>query len=447
VNTAPVRKSLHDILWVAGPKVLGAAAQLSFNLILLRFLMPADYGTISVCLSGILLIDAVMGSALDMGILRLAPSHAAQGRMDDALGVQQAAFMLKPIGGLLLGITVIAYGPELSTLLFQRSDRAGLILLSVVALIGLQLMRSIQAHFQVNQKFVAYGAADLLHNVLRFGGIALLLASGHPPLWGILAFYAAAPIVVSAALLASGARALVSVMPRWASFREFGALILWYLPAAAVGSMLGRIDLFMVTRYAGVSEAGIFSAAQVLVVAPQLLGSYVAVVFGPLIMPRHENGTLGAFYRKTQIALALACAGLFLMAWAAVSFLAPIVLPDDYQRAAGILLLLLPSTLAPLLNYPLCVQVLLFLRPKAVLAFDLVCAAPLLLAYRYAIVNHGTEGAAVVTTSFAVMKTVFLQVFAWRVVSKSRLLEISPKYFPAFLGTAGRVEHPHRLEK
>jgi O-antigen/teichoic acid export membrane protein len=421
-------KTISALLYVAVPKVLAGGGQFLLNLFLLRYFGPVQFGAVAVCLTAILFCDAFLGSAIDMGILRLCPSYVAQGRPLRSLQIQQAGLVLKPMLIGLLIVPITAAGGALSLLLFQRRDQADLVVLTMLALLGILLLRSVQTYFQVEHRFNWYGGADLAHNALRYGFIAFALAAGIATPARLLATYAIAPLVVCFGLLAFAARDLLRTRISIAAAKELCRVLLWFVPTALVGGLTTRMDVFFVSSLAGVAEAGIFTAAQAVVMPAQLLGAYLAVVFGPRIMPQFEDGSLGAFYRRFQGGILLLSIACYVVALACIAWVAPILFPPAFRRSASVLAILLPAALAALINFPLTISLLLFLKPKLVLAIDAVAVPILCLAYSWTIPRYGAAGAAAVTTSYALVKTLVLQVTAWRLLRTPKVeAGISPR--------------------
>src|ERR1700730_9366651 len=77
----------RDFICVALPKVFSAVLQLIINLLLIRHLGPDQAGIVFVCLTTILLGDAVLGSALDVAVVRLVTGKHGE----DLLEIQKAA--------------------------------------------------------------------------------------------------------------------------------------------------------------------------------------------------------------------------------------------------------------------------------------------------------------------------------------------------------------------
>jgi hypothetical protein len=64
--------SLGRFLMVSVPKLAAGIGTIALNLVLIRYLAAEDLALVSLCLAGVLLVDSIAGSALDMGTLKLA---------------------------------------------------------------------------------------------------------------------------------------------------------------------------------------------------------------------------------------------------------------------------------------------------------------------------------------------------------------------------------------
>lgn len=408
----------HEFLWVAVPKASGAVFQLFFNLILLRYFGPAQFGVLAVCLSVVILSDAVLGAAFDTAILRQGPMY----HVDDpvrSLQVQQAGLLLKPLMGLVAAVPLLLFGSRLSMLLFQGRGSKMLLYLSAASVLGLLMLRSVQAHFQVSRKFRRYGASDLLHNAIRYGGTALLLIFNGATPGRVIAMYAAAPLVIAVTLLATMARPLLLVPVSTHAISEVLGLIKSYLPTAAVGSITSRMDLLFVTSFASVAQAGVFAAAQTLILAPQMIGMYLAVVFTPRIMPLWKAGELWPIYRRFQRIAVIGCCAAYIIGLATMGRFVIWFMPVSFHSATAVALILLPAGLAAFVNFPWTISFLLFLRPRFLLKFDLVALPVLAVLYMVVVPAHGAAGAAVVTTAYALIKTAALQKVASNILHRS----------------------------
>ena len=422
VNTKPrflttVDTNIREFLWVAVPKSTGAFLQLVFNFLLLWQLGSNQFGALAVCLTGLILADAVLGSSFDMAVLRVAPLEQ-QDNPQYSLQVQQAGLLLKPALGVLAAVPLVLFGNALGALLFQQQGSATLLYLTAAAVLARLTMRSVQTHFQVGRNFRRYGSIEVLHSVGRYGGIAVLIALRLATPERVLAMCAAAPLVLTSVFLATQARALLQVPLSGHALAQVLRLVKTYIATSSVGSTVDRIDLFLVTSLASVSQAGIFAAAQTMVLVPQLLGMYLGVVFSPRVMPLWKRGELAGVYRRFQKVAFLACCAVFVIAVPAIRPVAAVLLPHSFASAAGVALILLPVGLVGFLNFPWTVSLLLFSRPRLLVAIELAFVPVLVAGYTFAIPRYGAGGAAAVSAAYALLKTATLQALAWRTLRR-----------------------------
>lgn len=410
-----MRREIGEFLCVALPKILGGLLQLALNLLLLQYFHPEEFGVIGVCVAMVVLSDAVLGAGIDMGVLRLSPAYY-ETRPQYSLQVQYAAWVMKVAGAAVVAIPLAFFAGQASAFLFGQPGQQTLLLLCSVSLLGLLLLRSAQLYYQVRRSFLAYGALDLIHTFLRYGGIAALLALGIQTPQRVVAVMAVAPLVVVVGVIIAFSGTILRVPFSSGAFSELLHVIRWYLLTTAVGAIIMRMDVLLVSAVGGAAQAGIFAAAQVMALVPHLIGTYLAVVCAPRVMPLWQQGRLPAVYRKSQIGLAGFCVGAYLLALLLLRPLAPLFLPPHYAETLTVLLVLLPSGLAALLTFPWTVSLLLFLRPRLLLLIDAASLPFLVPAYIMAIRQSGALGAAIVTTGFALCKTAALHLIAFRLL-------------------------------
>lgn len=415
-----LKPSVMKFLWVAGPKILAGGLQFLLMFLLMRHFHPREFGSISVCMSAVILCDSVVGGATDSGVLRLAPSLGAQDTAR-SLQYQQAGVVLKLIFVAIVAALVLLLARPLSRLLFQSPSGAGYLSISLVALLATLLMRSAQMQYQLVERFTSYGVADLANSALKFGGVALLLMVLHPSPGMVLAAYGLSTLTVAVVVFAANGALLPGGLFSQAQLLQLVSHVRWFVLVSATGTLISRMDLFLVSSLLGVASAGIYSAAQFVALVPQLIGSYIAVVFSPRVMPMWESGTLLKLYREVQLGLCLGAATVYLGAYTMLPRLSESLFPASFRQSEPVILALLPSGLCALINFPLTLLLLLFLWPRFLVALDCISLPLLVTAYAWVIPVHGVMGAAFVTTAAALVRTVVMQVAAWRLLHRQSL--------------------------
>lgn len=413
-----MKPAIISFFWVAGPKILAGALQFILTLALLRHFDPADFGAISVCISGVLLGDSIIGGATDSGVLRLAPSSSAT-TPTGSLQFQQAGLVLKLALSAIIAIPTIFLLKRISWFLFQTDHGRVYLAISQAALIGMLMLRSAQMLYQIKERFLPYGISDLTNSLLKFGGLGLLLLLARPSPAAVLSCYAVAPFLVIGLILFFSQGALVRVPFSRTAFQELAYHVKWFLLVSATGTVIARMDVFLVSSLAGISSAGIYSAAQTITLVPQLIGSYIAVVFSPRIMPMWEKGNLRKLYCDFQLSIFACSVVAFILALLIIPRTFGLIFPLAFRQSQAVILVLLPAGLCALINFPLTILLLLFMRPRFLVTVDLVLLPVLLLAYVLVIPVYGVMGAAIVTTLGALAKTGVMQVAAWRLLLES----------------------------
>lgn len=413
-----IANDLHDVLWVAVPKGFGGAVQVCFSVVLVRFLGPKSFGMFSVCLAAVILCDSIFGSAIDMSIFRIAPLYRDQNPLA-ALQIQKAGLMIKPLGALVAIVPIVLFGSRLSQALFQTPDAAPLLYITLAALLGSLLIRSTQVHFQIERRFRIYGLTDLLDTFLCFGTITALLLAGIRSPIKLLAVYAIVPITVSAIILGTFARKMAFVQVTPEATRVLLRTLKWFLITVIVGSLLSRMDLFFVSAFAGVQEAGIYSAAQIFALLPALMGLYISAVFSPRVMPLWQQGKLRPIYMRYQVGLLVLALLIYLVSLFLLPRVTSHILPASFRRSNAVILALLPAGLCSFLSFPWTIPFLLYLRPRLLVVIDCIALGILAPLYIQIARHAGALGVAALTSGAMAVRTSIHQWLAWRMIRVS----------------------------
>jgi O-antigen/teichoic acid export membrane protein len=406
------RRRIVELLSVAGPKFSNGAAVLAINVLLLRFLNAEQLAAVSLCIAGILLADSIVGSAMDMGTLRLASGTVSA---SESSHIQQQALYLKLLACGVAFVCFGVFGNRLWHELTREDNGRSLLLLSCFAASGLLLLRSAQIQVQIERRFGRYGLLDLAHTVLRFGGVAVLMTLRRVTPFSVMCCFAAAPLPVCAYWLLTRGRELfrgssLDLLALKSVFRY----VRWFLLTFALGAIISRIDLFLVSRWSSMRQAGMLSAAQVFALVPQMLGLYLSVLVGPRIMPQIKQGTFWDFFRRTQTLLLVAAAGFYLAFAVSWPLWSSHLLPHKFADSGAIIQVLMPGALAGLATFPLTLAFVVFTRPRFLFTMDCISLPGLAVAYYLAIPRYGAMGAAVVTTSVNVLRAAIAQGMAWK---------------------------------
>jgi O-antigen/teichoic acid export membrane protein len=402
-----------EFLSVASPKVLAGVCTFVLNVLLMRDFGVEQFGIFALCSTVILLSDTILGSSLDLAVLRLAPLEHERDK-PLCLAIQKTGLLLKAGMGMLfcLGIALCA----LNMGLLHGKDGSRLLFATCAAIIALLLLRSAQVHAQVAQRFFLFGLLDFLHLTVKFGGIAALVLAGRvsPPL--VLLLFALGPLSGFVLWRATAGREFTKALngqhlQLTARLWHYGR---WFLITFGLAALVSRLDIFLLSKWSTLSEVGIFSAGQVIAWVPVLIGTYLAVVLTPRIMPLAREGRFNAFYRKFQPPLLGACVLGYLLSLAAIPLIGPRLLPRSFMRSMPVISVLLPGALAGLATFPLTLSFVMFVRPKFLFFMDCISLPILMLLFFCVIPRYGAVGAAWVTSAANMIRAMVAQWMAWQ---------------------------------
>jgi O-antigen/teichoic acid export membrane protein len=412
-----MRRLLNQLAFVVLPKLLSGGGTALISLMLVHYLAPAYFGTISLCLSGIVIADAVMGSAFDLAAVRLASEIDPASQR--SLALQWATMWLKTGSVALAGGLVAIFFPSVNSAFFHGAATKQLLLLTWLACLAVLLLRSAQLNLQLQERFQAYGSLDLVHSVLRVGGIALLARAGAARPITVLALTAAAPFAVFLSWLVTAGRRLPLLSVPTGPLRELTTFARWFLLTFALGTLLGRVDLWFVAHYTNLRDTGIYSAAQVLALIPPMLGTYLSVVLSPRVVRMFREGKLLRFSLQMQALLI----GTGVLSYVLALFVLPrltSLFPGRFHDALPIFLLLLPGSLAGMISFPLTITTLMFLRPRFLFLMDCATAPLILLSYVTLLPRHRLIAAAWIFSCAALGRAVVAQIVSISILRRAR---------------------------
>ncbi len=409
------------IAFVTVAKVVGGVSLLALNVWVARRLGPAAYGSFALASAAALLVDGVLGSAVDAAVIRLTPATPAPA----VTAAEWLGVIVKAGAGAILSVTAVVVVSSVAGL-----EAAWLAGLAMVTGTGLLALRSVLVYLQLRESFGRYAAVDLTHTAVRWIGMlaAVTAAASASPITAIAAFAVAAWGVGGITLMALLVRHARSASHPAGSIAEMWRATVTALATTGVGAIVARLDLFVIGAVASASEAGIFGAAATLALAPTVLGAYLAPVFSARILPYCREQRMRPLLRDVQRGLvALAVAGVALGVIAG-PYLIERLLPADYGNASAVLQVLVIAGAAGFVTFPLVLHTLLFLSPRTYLLMDLASIPLLVPAYVVAARESGAIGVAWVTALSSVAKAAIAQLSATAAVRREqeRLTTLQP---------------------
>lgn len=416
----------HDILAVGTAKLINGTASFFIRIYTLRFLEPAAYGVLSLGLNCLMLFDALVGAALDLGTMALLTGA----RPCDTPRIQpaeKAAIRLKLALGVLLFASFWLAGEPLGRRFLHASGGRAFFLILTAGGTLILLLRSAQLYFQARLRFRAFGGIDILHSALRVLLVCLVLFWGAPSALAILSSYGVAPAIVVAAFLTYAI--LVAdwrnVRPRWFDGRAVLRSSAPILASAGISSLVSRLDVFLLALLSTPAQLGLYGAALTIATIPEILGAYLAPVFLPRILPACKAGTFFGFFRRFHLLVYLVAGALLALGLLAGKPLLSLILPARYALSIDLVRILLPGALAAASFFPLTLNFVLLTRPRIFILVDGLAAPLLVLSYYLFVPAYGAVAAAWITCLHRLLKAAIVQTAAYALARRSASLTLS----------------------
>lgn len=414
VRVSPRVRALSELALVAAGKLVALASLFAGGVLVARAGGPAEYGLFAAGLSLVLLLDATVGSPLDIATIRFCALHRDDpGRVDR---FQAAAFRVK-IG---LGAAVLLAGwlvrRPLASALFGTEDHSGLLLVVLLSAVPLLLVRSTATCLQSTLRFRAYAMLDSAQGVLRLALVLLLLAAGTRAAEPLLGAYGiSAALVFALGLWWLPQRYLTARWPQ----RDDARAIVGYSGAMTgiiiLGTVTGRADIPILAAAGTAEETGYYAAAVQVSMVVTMLATYAGIVAQPRIIPLAREGRLGMLLRWNLLGAGAASAVMLPVAIWVFPVLIRRLFGDSYDASVPILRVLIVGTCADLLTMPVVMIFVMHLFPRTALVGEAVitlgfCAAvPIVLG-----AGAGAIGVAWIVTAIRLLKLLFYSWFTLR---------------------------------
>lgn len=412
IRDAPAGAAQH-LLLVASGKLFVLGSMFACGVVVARAAdTPAEYALFAAGLTVVLLIDATLGSPLDLAAIRFGAIHRDEPRRVDRFAA--ATFRIKLVVGAGMAAAALVASRPLAELLFDTPDRIALLHIAIVSALALLLIRGTAVHLQVRLLFHRYAVLDAAQGCLRLLAIAALLAAGiHQAEWYLAAYGLAAALVFASGIVWIPQPYMLARWPERSDARAIFAFLGSTAGIVILGTVTGRSDVLFLTALGNAERAGHYAAAAHMATVVTMLAVYGAIVCQPRVIPAAQAGRLGELVRWNL----LGAAGIAVVAVPVSLFvfdpLVPALLGSDYAPAVPILKLLVIGTCADIFFMPVMMTFAIQMHPRTSLACEVGVTLVFLVAAPLAAV-HGPMAMAGVATVVRLVKFACYAGITWR---------------------------------
>lgn len=295
-------------LWVSGARVIMLGFSLLGSVIIYRYLAAgssdmAQAGQFAISMAIVRVMTNSIGSAADLVVLRRVPvlfsSDAAA-----ALNVVRAAFLLRLAALLVVLVPALLLQSWFAERFLDGRDHAPLVLLIMAAGAGELLLRSVLAVFQATERFDRFVTFEAVFQGGRLLMVLILAGTQSLSVTTVLLSYAAMgcfAAVLGARGLPQGLLAPKAIpMP---VLRDAALFFGWTVFGFGLAAGTERMDLFLLGRFLGAQEVGLYGGVLTLAVIPDYVAGMLATVLQPRVVRLQEDRELLAFNRKLILVL------------------------------------------------------------------------------------------------------------------------------------------------
>jgi lipopolysaccharide exporter len=271
--------------WVIGWRMATRVLGLASTLILVRLLLPADFGVVALGAAFAQTVEAMSVLGTDDALIReLEPTRA----------MYDTAFTLNAMRGALTGLVVA--GAALPTANFFNEPRLTPLLLALAALSVIDGWLNIgvvdfRRNFQFHKEFLL----NILPRILSVG-ITILAAVLFRSYWALIAGQAAYRITRVVASYRMHAYRPHFSLAAWRGLVLFSA---WTWALSLVQMLQVRVDPFVIGRSLGAGGVGSYALGAEVAMLPtsEIVEPLGRAAYSGFSATRREGGTQGLFYR------------------------------------------------------------------------------------------------------------------------------------------------------
>lgn len=391
LNTVTFKQSQITVVGTLINGVLGAL----FYVVLARLLGPADFGSLMIALTTLVLIADIADIGTNTGIIRFVSSNLKTSN-ERAYEFLKLSLEIKLIAWFISFILIMLLAPVLANQVFNKAELVLPFRLVAIGIGGALLFTFATASMQAYQKYFLWSSINIFTNALR---LIFILILGYLSLINIessLLVYIVLPFFgFFVALFILPTRKILSSKQEFSLSKE---LFKYNIPVAiftAISAFSGRLDIYLNAALLSSREVGIYGAASQLVQFMPQLVSALGLVAAPKFASYQNNKDMLVYFKKFQALVAGICLLGILMIPLFI-YLIPIVFGVEYQDAIIPFMFLFIAMLVFLFSIPVHHSVIFYFGRPDVFIWVSIGHLLIIGALGYFMIqNYGAVGAAI----------------------------------------------------
>ena len=337
--------AINTYLVFAGDMVF-TASTFFLTILLGRGLAVDGLGVYLVLMTVLVLVNDIFDLGMGSALSHFVPHHVGRKEPHLAWSIIKTAFTFQLALGLSLSLIVFLFSGAISTILFHTTDYVWHVQITAICMV-LGLLVSLTGFTLASlEKFKFRAAVTSLPAIVRLGILAVFFFSNTLTLE--LAFIITLIGFIPSLLvgLAAMGKEFHIARPSRASLSTLLSFSKYIGASKAVSALANRLDVLMLSAFAGPFEAGLYGAAsRMMLVYPLIAGSFSSVI-APRFARLESDVEAVAFFKRVML-VALGLVSSVLVLFILAPWVVTIVFPKpEYRQSVEIFrYLLIPNAL------------------------------------------------------------------------------------------------------
>lgn len=399
-------RTAKDASLLAAGNIVSSFLGMVFTIFAARFLGPEGWGIVAAVTSFIPILVALTDLGVGSALFQYVAGKWRTSDEKKAIYAFKTALSLRLVSLLVVSLFIVFFARSLSNLVF-KIDETGLMLWAVLGLISVSLFDFFILAIQSRQEWRMAAIVTGGVNLLRVFLLVLFYFFGTVSLPNVLFVY-----VVSGLILFLFSFWRMRILPGWSKgsrklVGEFAKFSLWLTVNKIVGTVASRVDVIIILQIGGAYMAGVYSAANRIVLGVPLLAGSLATVLAARFASLKEREQVRSFFVKSCLMVGLLAVAILVVGILSAPYIT-LLFGSEYRESTPVMQWLFVATVPLLVSGP-AVNVLIYhFKKTAIIACVAVLQLVIILPINYLFVPSMGVFAPVLALGIAQFSTTFI---------------------------------------
>lgn len=298
----PSSRALRETAITYGGLVLGGASLFLLNVLMGRWLDPAQYGGFSIALVALNTLAELSDFGLNAALIRFASYYSAHGETGKLHLLMKMVWIWRVRLAAILTVSGIAFSRLIAQHVFNAPELGQLLALSFLGIGGVIFLGFVTTYLQATRHYTRAACLQISKGLLRLALVGGFYMAGFSSLRPAMVLYAAVPWILFTAsarflprgFLAADVRDADAVAIR----RQLGHFSFWIALWSFAAVVSGRVEQVFVSGLMGLSAVATYSVAYQFIQFYSVGVQAISAVTGPRIGAVRTRAELAVVSRR-----------------------------------------------------------------------------------------------------------------------------------------------------